>query len=129
MRYELGACAADREKYGLPEWVLYDKDMLDDVSFDQLDAWDREMIEAYGFGINTLVAKEFIEATVRGINGMFWLTCKMRGVEVPGLDVFKLRTRVMMFRSPKAADVGPPDGHSSDTSPEEMTDTAASATE
>lgn len=127
MATEFAVCPEDREKYGCPEWVLYDKDQLDDVPFDELDPWDREMIETFGFGINALTAKELLEATVRGITGIVWLSCKLQDVDVPKLAEFNIKTRKVRMRATKRADADPPAQDSSTTSSEETPSKTASS--
>jgi hypothetical protein len=126
MPTQFGLCAEDQGKYGCPQWVTYDKDRLDDIPFDELDPWDREMLDVFGCSINELLTLEFMKSTGRSIKGLVWLACKMNGVDVGKLADFNIRTRKVRMRAAKAGDAGPPLPSSSDMSSEESPSETAS---
>lgn len=118
MALEFSPCEQDRDRFGLPEWVTFDKETLDEVPFDQLDPWDREMAETLGCTINTLLAVELLAASARSMKGLVWLSCKLQDVAVPPLSEFNLKTRKVRMRSLRP-DAGPPDPGSSGSPSEE----------
>lgn len=116
MATQFSVCPEDREKFGIPEWVTFDKDALDDVPFDELDPWDQEMKDTLGASINTFLAKEFLEATARAIKGIVWLAAKLDGVDGLKLAELNIKTRKVRMRAVRPADADPPDLDSSSSS-------------
>jgi hypothetical protein len=102
----------DQETYGGPEWVVFDKDALDDLAFADLTRYEREL----GVSISHLLAGEFAKATALGIAGVVWLARQMAGVEESFRD-FNIRTRRVRHRR-AGGDASPPALGSSEPSSE-----------
>ena len=121
MSTELRLCDEDRKAHGdesTPEWVTFDKDALDELPFDQLHAWEREM----GVSAVLLVGREFATFTALGIKGVVWLAWKMAGLETPDFEDFNIKTMKVEYKTTKparvrkGADADPPADGSSEPS-------------
>lgn len=99
----------DRETYGGPEWVTFDREALDDVAFDQLNRWER----AIGISIVHLLTVEFPKVSALGVKGVVWLGRQMSGITEPGFGEFNIRTRLVRHR-PSSGDADPPSNGSSE---------------
>lgn len=102
----------DRERFGGPEWVTFDRDAIDDLPFDQLDKWEREL----GTSIAQLLAVEFPRASARGIKGVVWLARQMSSANEPVFADFNIRPRLVRHRA-SGSDARPPALGSSESSP------------
>lgn len=87
MTTEYRLAAKDREHFGLPEWITFDRDALDDTPFSVLTAWEKEMATSV-VGILT----EWEEKTSLGVKGAMWLSLKLAGGDCPAWDDFDIRT-------------------------------------
>lgn len=120
MATQFALCPEDREKYGGPEWVTYDKDALDDMPIDVLDPVERQIFDLYKVSIGELIFSEFGKGTVRGIRSMVWLARQVAGITTdPQLAEFNIKARKVRMRVEPVADAVPPDSASSTPSPEE----------
>lgn len=102
----------DQEKYKGPEWVLFDRDALDDLAFSELNRYEKQL----GVSIAHLITREFANGTALGIKGVVWLARQMAGHEetFAALDI---RTRRVRHRA-AGVDAGPPASGSSEPSSE-----------
>lgn len=104
----------DHAKYGGPEWVTYDSEKVDDLEFDQIHRWEREM----GYSIAQIVGHELPRASAVGIKGVVWLARQLAGETEPKFSDFKIRPRLVRHRTEPGADARPPAQGSSEPSPE-----------
>lgn len=102
----------DRDKFGGPEWVLFDVAELDEVPFDQLNKWELEM----GVSAAQIVGRELGRASAIGIKGAVWLARQMSGHADPKFAAFNIRPRLVRYR--EVGDARPPASGSSEPSPE-----------
>jgi hypothetical protein len=102
----------DRETYGGPEWVVFDRDALDDLTFSDLNRYEKQL----GVSIAHLLTGEFAKATALGIKGVVWLARQMAGQD-ESFASFDIRTRRVRHRA-AGADAGPPVSGSSEPSSE-----------
>lgn len=103
----------DHAKYGGPEWVTYDSAKLDDMPFDQIDRWEREM----GHSVAQIVGRELPRASAVGIKGIVWLSRQLAGQTEPKFAEFNIRPRLVRHRLEPGADADPPASDSSESSP------------
>lgn len=85
MKYQLAA--ADREKFGLPEWIAFDRDKLDDTPYSVLARWEKEI----GAPIVRIVHAEWQAKTALGVKGYMWLALQLAGIDSPSFDDFDIR--------------------------------------
>lgn len=97
----------DQEKYGGPEWVPFDELDLDDIPFEQIDAWDKQFFPSSAC---LVVGSELSRVTALGVTGTVWLARQMAGVPTPPFAEFRIKYRLVRRREvvPEGADVDPP---------------------
>lgn len=103
----------DREVHGGPEWVTLDRDALDELPFDKLDRWEKEL----GISIAELLSVEFPRASALGVKGVVWLARQMSGAVEPRFAQFNIRPRLVRYRAVRG-DARPPAQGSSEPSQE-----------
>lgn len=79
--------ATDRETHGLPEWVAFDRDKLDDTPFSVLAEWEKEM----GAKVLIILHVEWPERSALGVKGYMWLALKLAGGVCPSWAAFDIR--------------------------------------
>lgn len=117
MATEFALCKEDQEKFGGPKWVAFDRAALDELPFDELDPWEKQVIEHAGIGLTVLIYREFANGTQLGIKGVVWLARQMAGLTEPSFVDFNIKSRKVELRvvKPKGDNI-PPTAASSETS-------------
>lgn len=114
---------ADRQKHGIPQPLLFDLQVLDDLPFSVSGAWEDELIEATGQGIGELLGG-LGKGRAKSKVALVWLALKMAAAnpaDVPNFDGFDVAWRHVKTRGSaktKGADADPPAPGSSEPSPE-----------
>lgn len=111
---------------GAPEWMPFDRDALDDATYDVLRPWEKEIRQTEDTSIQKLLYVEFPDATGIGIKAAIWLSWKLAGFETPSWAEFNPRPN--RVRWSKEDDADPPASGSSEPSPEMDTTTAETTT-
>lgn len=109
---ELKLDPRDWEKYGGPEWVTFDREVVDDMPFSDLNRIEQQL----GVSITHLVTREFAKGTALGIKGVVWIARQAAG-ETESFAEFDIRTRRVRHRRP-GGDANPPAPGSSEPSSE-----------
>lgn len=139
MATELRLCDEDQKQYapeGAPEWVTFDRDMLEDVPFDEQHAWEMEIKRQHpGASLLQIILSEFPSFSALGIKGVVWLAWKMAGLDTPKFKDFNIKTMKVRYATPDAAepesdidegdDADPPSDGSSEPSSETATSSPA----
>lgn len=111
---ELRLADEDRAKYGGPEWLPLDWKVFDDLTTEELDAFEGPM------DMSIHVAKLALSLSrAKGIKAALWLARQTSGdpaLKTPGWGNFVIHPR--KFDSRKVADANPPVQESPTTSPE-----------
>lgn len=127
MATQFALCPEDRERYGGPEWVTYDKEALDDLSMEDLFAIEAQCREVHGVTLAFLLSAELLGGSLRGKQMMVWL-CRqvaartdpaLKELAEPPLSEFVVKPRRIQMRAKPGGDVDPPAQVSSTTSPVE----------
>lgn len=104
----LRMCAADRKRYGGPEWVDYQYDAILDLPFDEVVTLE----ETIGFSMARLNGVERPLYTARGLRATLWIARRLAG-ESDDWEKFKpniQRIDALPVHEDKAGDAGdPPD--------------------
>lgn len=118
MATEFALCKEDQEKFGGPKWVAFDRAVLDELPFDQLDPWEKQIIEHGNISLTVLIYREFANGTQLGIKGVAWLARQMAGITEPSFADFNIKSRKVELRvvKPKGDAVPPPAGSSATSS-------------
>lgn len=120
MATEFRLCDEDHKQFapeGAPEWVVFDRDALDEITFDVQHPWEREIKRQYPeMSIVLLVALEFPTFSALGIKAMVWLAWKMNGIETPPWKDFNIK-HMKVARRLVDAEAEPDDEDGEDTDP------------
>lgn len=106
----------DQEKYGGPEWVVFDAEAFDDLPWSVSGPWDRELVAATGGrGVARLIVDGLASGTADGITALIWLSRMMAGIDTPAFVQFDIRWRKHRKRAVRqVVDVDPPASGSSE---------------
>lgn len=112
MAVELRLGDEDRAKYGGPEWIEFDQDLLDDLDADVLDRLEREM----DMSVFQLRYVEMRARTGRALRASVWLARQLSGdpeLKKPTYAEFKIKPLHVRARPVGGDDdAGPPDDSS-----------------
>lgn len=116
---------ADRQKHGIPQPLLFDLRMLDDLPFSKSGAWEDELIAATGQGIGELLGG-LSRGRAKSKVALVWLALKLAAANQADVADFAkfdiawrhVKTRAVPKPKSKADDADPPAGGSSEPSPE-----------
>jgi hypothetical protein len=104
---EFKLAEVDQEKYGGPEWVPFDELGLDDIPYEQIDTWDKQLFPS---SASLVVGSELNRVTALGVTGTVWLARQIAGIPTPPFAEFRIKYRLVRRRevTPEGADVDPP---------------------
>lgn len=105
---KLRLCDEDRERWGGPEWTVYDDEEFLRLNYDQLAALERDLVAADNVPLIKLILIEWPRRTVLGIRGMLWLTRQLAGVTEPKWNDFKPQVFQADVERVSGDDVVPP---------------------
>lgn len=117
----------DRARYGGPEWLDFDGDVLDDLDPDELDRFERRM----DMSIWQWRHVETKARTGRAMRAACWMARQLSGdpeLREPTFADFKIKPlKVKAVLIPEGDDAGPPDGSSASASQAPADDPASSS--
>lgn len=128
MRLRISLCPADQERFGGPEWIVFDEDDLADVPIDTLERWEKPLLDTYGMSLLDMIAEATGgKVTMRSLRAMVWMAYQRAGVDI---DYAEFNPRLMdpQLRAHEGDDAAPPaptgDGPSSPASSVDPADAA-----
>lgn len=79
---EMRMCAADRERWSTPEWILIDPAVIYDAPSSKLEKWEAEM----NFSFVQLLEVEVPAYTARSTRALLWIALKQIDIRPPWKD-------------------------------------------
>lgn len=118
MKYRIRLCDEDRERYGGPEVLEYDRAWLDDIPADELERIEAELLPHRVTLVQASAEWEY-NLTARACRVVFWLAYRQAGITLPYKDFTPkvMAARAVDLELPDGGDADPPAPTEEESSP------------